>query len=69
MFLITDNPGKDSILSVETISFINNQPKSTPYLDTFPFQNYIILRDVASLPPILADALRQWFELIQQQGL
>jgi len=68
VFLITDNPGTDSILGVETISWVGGKPKRTPYLDTFPFPNYIILHDSASLPPILADALRQWFELIQQKS-
>ena len=34
------------------------------YLDTFPFQHYIILRDVENLPATLSDALRQWFQLV-----
>lgn len=35
----------------------------SPYLDSFPFPFYLILRDVAALPAVLSDALRQWFEL------
>lgn len=34
------------------------------YLDNFPFPYYLILRDVESLPSVLSDALRQWFELM-----
>lgn len=34
------------------------------YLDSFPFPFYIILRDINSLPSVLSDALRQWFELV-----
>ena len=34
-----------------------------PYLDTFPFPYYLILRDMSALPNVLGDALRQWFEL------
>ena len=34
------------------------------YMDHFPFQHYIVLRDVANLPFTLSDALRQWFELV-----
>jgi midasin len=34
-----------------------------PYLDTFPFPFYLILRDMSALPTVLGDALRQWFEL------
>ena len=34
------------------------------YMDAFPFPFYLILRDINSLPMILSDALRQWFELV-----
>ena len=34
------------------------------YLDSFPFQHYIIMRDVSNLPATLSDALRQWFALV-----
>lgn len=34
------------------------------YLDNFPFPFYVILRDINSLPTVLSDALRQWFELV-----
>lgn len=33
-------------------------------MDYFPFPFYIILRDINSLPHVLCDALRQWFELV-----
>jgi midasin len=35
----------------------------TPYMDSFAFPFYIILRQIDNLPGVLADALRQWFEL------
>lgn len=34
------------------------------YMEMFPFPFYIILRDINTLPQILSDALRQWFELV-----
>nr|VZI53347.1 unnamed protein product [Spirometra erinaceieuropaei]VZI53634.1 unnamed protein product [Spirometra erinaceieuropaei] len=34
-----------------------------PYMDVFPLPYYLVLRDVTALPQLLADALRQWFEL------
>ncbi|XP_062616180.1 midasin-like, partial [Saccostrea cucullata] len=39
-------------------------PEIKPYMDYFPFPFYIILRDINSLPNVLCDALRQWFELV-----
>lgn len=37
--------------------------KLQPYMDIFPLPFYLVLRDVNALPNLLADALRQWFEL------
>ena len=36
------------------------------YLDNFPFPYYLVLRQIEQLPHVLADALRQWFEIVQQ---
>lgn len=32
------------------------------YLDTFPFEYFVILKDVETLPDVLSDTLRQFFE-------
>jgi midasin len=65
VFILIDNPNpKDSILEVKSVTYPNNKLTVTNYIDQFPFPYYIILRDIRSLPEILADALRQWFELI-----
>ncbi|OCB87744.1 P-loop containing nucleoside triphosphate hydrolase protein [Sanghuangporus baumii] len=34
------------------------------YLDSFPFEFFVILKDVETLPDVLADTLRQFFERI-----
>jgi midasin len=33
-------------------------------MDDYPLPYYILLRDVRALPAYLADALRQWFQLV-----
>jgi len=38
--------------------------KLSNYMECFPFPFYVVIRDVASLPMTLSDALRQWFELV-----
>ncbi|KAA8497714.1 Midasin [Porphyridium purpureum] len=38
----------------------------SPYMDDFPFSFYAVISDVATLPVVLGDALRQWFELMTQ---
>ena len=48
------------------MSYPNGKLTLAPYLDTFPFPYYVVLRNIQTLPDILADALRQWFELITQ---
>ena len=36
------------------------------YLDTFPFEYYVVLRDVEALPDVLAGTLKQFFERIAE---
>src|SRR5690606_39066182 len=38
--------------------------QTVSYLEDYPFPYYIILRDTHTLPEVLGDALRQWFELL-----
>ncbi len=67
VFIIIDNPNpKDSILQMQTVSYPNGKLQITRYIDNFPFPYYIILNNIHSLPSVLADAVRQWFELLKQ---
>ncbi len=73
LFLPNTNPrsvalpqAKHSILDYKTVSYPNGKLTLAPYLDSFPFPYYVVLRNIQTLPDILADALRQWFELITQ---
>ncbi|XP_059060931.1 midasin [Achroia grisella] len=67
VYVIIDNPdNKDSIMDIRRplIDPVTNSLGGfVPYLDTFPFPFYLILRDMSALPTVLGDALRQWFEL------
>ncbi|KAF0299690.1 Midasin [Amphibalanus amphitrite] len=67
VLLIVDSP--DSNSSVLDIRMPRFGPDGRllgirPYLDSFPFPFYVILRDIGALPAVLSDALRQWFELV-----
>ncbi len=66
LFLVVDNPEhKDSILDTRLALFgPQGQVTLDRYMDHFPFPFYIILRDLAALPAVLSDGLRQWFELV-----
>lgn len=68
VFIIIDSPNKkNSILETTSIDVAaGGAIKTTPYLDKFPFPYYIVLREITTLPAVLADALRQWFELVQR---
>lgn len=37
------------------------------YLDSFPFEYYVVLRDVEALPRVLADTLREFFEKVNEE--
>eukprot|EP01105_Mastigella_eilhardi_P023687 TRINITY_DN6020_c0_g1_i2.p1 TRINITY_DN6020_c0_g1~~TRINITY_DN6020_c0_g1_i2.p1 ORF type:complete len:5426 (+),score=1513.70 TRINITY_DN6020_c0_g1_i2:922-16278(+) len=69
VFIIVDNPAPNStILDVQTITYPQGKLTVTPYMETFPFPYYIILRSIENLPETLANALRQWFELLKNAG-
>ncbi|KAK0095768.1 hypothetical protein PV326_007436 [Microctonus aethiopoides] len=66
VFIIVENPqNKDSILDIRMPVFDNGKLlEIRPYMDSFPFPFYMILRDINALPGVLSDALRQWFEVV-----
>ncbi|XP_044268494.1 midasin [Tribolium madens] len=66
VFVIIDNPeNKNSILDIRMPTFKDGKLLGIQnYMDVFPFSFYIILRDINSLPNVLSDALRQWFEVV-----
>ena len=61
---------RPSILSMQTVEYKNvggeMQLEMTRYLDTFPFEYYVVLRDVEALPGVLSDTLRQWMARVSQ---
>uniref|UniRef100_A0A1Y1KUK8 Midasin n=3 Tax=Photinus pyralis TaxID=7054 RepID=A0A1Y1KUK8_PHOPY len=66
VFVIVDNPNsKSSILDIRMPIFKDGKLlRIESYMDSFPFPFYIILRNINSLPNVLSDALRQWFEVV-----
>ena len=67
VFLIMDTLDKDqSILDIQSVSYTGGKMAIQPYIDDFPFSYYIILKHLDNLPHILSDALRQWFEMVNQ---
>jgi midasin len=66
----TGQTTRPSILSMQTVEYKNvageMQLEMTRYLDTFPFEFYVVLRDVEALPGVLADTLRQWMARVSQ---
>jgi midasin len=76
IFVILDTkPVSESILEMNRVEYVpalNSKGEFTgettikmrKYLETFPFENYIVVRDVSHLPQVLSDSIRQWFELL-----
>ena len=65
VLIIVDHPDH-SIMNERRIIFDGPDIRTPTYLEDYPFPYYVILQDIAQLPEVLADALRQWFELLQQ---
>ena len=72
IFVIIDSmSGNASIVDMTQASFegeANGEPslKIQRYLESFPFNYYLIVRDVKELPSVLASALRQWFAEVSE---
>ena len=59
---------QNSILSMQQVAYKNVEGRMElqmqRYLDTFPFDYYVVLRDVEALPEVLSGTVRQFFERI-----
>jgi midasin len=57
----------ESVMDLKEAKFVKDEStgvskvKVERYLDTFPFQYYLIVSDLKELPGVLATLLRQWF--------
>lgn len=61
IFVIIDNQQKDKCSILQLKNY--HDGKIINYMDDFPFPFYILIEDPNSLPKMLSDALRQWFDL------
>lgn len=71
VFVIVDDLSNkkkgESVMDLKEAKFVKDETTSVSqvrierYLDTFPFQYYLIVSDVRDLPGVLAALLRQWF--------
>jgi midasin len=61
----------NSILSMKqaAYTFVNGKMElqMRRYLDSFPFEYFVVLQDVESLPDVLASTLKQFFERISEE--
>ncbi|KAI0458364.1 hypothetical protein F5B21DRAFT_24453 [Xylaria acuta] len=65
VFIIMDDTKKkkeQSVLKLKKVKFLGNDEIRTEYyLDTFPFQYYLVVHNLEDLPGALAGLLRTWF--------
>ena len=66
LIIVDTGKGKDSILSRPRFVTKAGEMVQSSYLADYPFPYYLVLRQIEQLPHVLADALRQWFEIVQQ---
>ena len=62
----SSSKANDSILNMKEVSFVNGKPKIKHFIEDYPFPYYLVVGDLAALPEILGDCLRQWFEMLAQ---
>lgn len=54
-----------SIVDRQEVSFEGGDIVTRRYMDDYPFPLYVVVRNVRQLPTILADALKQWFQMLK----
>ena len=68
---VTGDGHQGSIISMDKAEFKNVDGKMElqlqKYLDSFPFEYYVVLRNVEALPEVLAGTLKQFFERITDE--
>lgn len=70
VFVVLDKRGdKDSITKMTNVTYgmdATGKPtlQMSRYMDTFPFDYYVVVKDIATLPEVLADLLRQYFSFV-----
>ncbi|KAJ3248142.1 AAA ATPase midasin [Chytriomyces hyalinus] len=65
VFVVLDKRGdRDSILRMTNVSYTAEGLKMTRYMDTFPFDFYVVLNRIEDLPEVLSDTLRQYFMFV-----
>ncbi|RKF71778.1 Huge dynein-related AAA-type ATPase [Golovinomyces cichoracearum] len=72
VFVIVDDvkskKGGQSVMNLSQAMFIDGTVTTSRYLDSFPFQYYIVVNNVRDLPGVLATLLRQWFQEIAESS-
>ncbi|PWV02135.1 hypothetical protein C3747_191g44 [Trypanosoma cruzi] len=56
-----------SVLDMQLVEFKGGKVVRRSYMEEFPFPYYLIVRELEALPGAIADAMRQWFELLNVQ--
>ncbi|KAJ3074248.1 AAA ATPase midasin [Podochytrium sp. JEL0797] len=65
VFVVLDKRGdRDSILRMTNVSYTSSGLQMTRYMDTFPFDFYVVLNRIEDLPEVLSDTLRQYFSFV-----
>ncbi|GAP86507.1 putative midasin [Rosellinia necatrix] len=72
VFIIMDDTTKkkeQSVLKLKKVKFLpNDEIRTEYYLDTFPFQYYLVVHNLEDLPGALAGLLRTWFAEVNSQN-
>lgn len=58
-----NSSSEQSILNMQSVQYANGQLSMRRYIDDFPFESFIVLRDAEALPEVLSSTLRQFFEV------
>lgn len=58
---------QSSILNMREVQWTDGEMVVSNYLDNFPFPFYAIIQNVESIPAVVSDVIRQWFEMLSRK--
>ena len=69
VMIMIDKEGEGTrtgVASIKRVKYVKGKPTLVHYLENYPFPYFIIVQDVEAIPEVLSDALRQWFQMLNQ---
>jgi midasin len=60
------NHENEELVKIKNVTFVDGKLVMKDYMDSFPFEYYLIMKSIEKLPEALSQTIRQWFESVNR---